>query len=298
MEFLIGAYTDKGVGKNQNQDSFCIRRAALPEGGEAVLAVLCDGMGGGEKGELASKFCIQRFGKWFDENLLLIPSLCDGDFNQLLAIWGKLIKEIHRDLCDYGRKNKMKLGTTLALFFAFQDRYFTMHIGDSRVYFRGDKLIQLTTDHSLVAREVSLGHLTLEQTRNHPQRNILLQCLGMGGEISPSITFGVIEGNSIYLLCSDGFIHTLTAKELEEKLIISTIQDKASSLQMLSSMIRHCRASGEQDDISAILMLTEETPISKRELIKKMLKRLQKEKRIDHIRLVETADMFHSTENL
>lgn len=298
MEFLVGAYTDKGIGKNKNQDSFCIRRAELPEGGEVLLAVICDGMGGGEKGELASKTCIQRFGNWFDENFLQISYYCDDDFNKLIDIWKKLTKEIHDQLNGYGINEKIKLGTTIALFFAFQDRYLTLHIGDSRVYFRGEKLIQLTNDHSLVAREIALGHLTLDQTRNHPQRNILLQCLGMGGEVNPDVSIGVIEGNSFYILCSDGFVHALTSKELEQKLIISAIQDKSSIINMLNAVICECRIRGEQDDISAILILTAETSLSKAEFIKKMVKSLQKDKKVNHIRLIETADMFHSTESL
>ncbi len=69
MEYLVAAYTDIGIQKETNQDSICVRRAAFSEAEETVLAVVCDGMGGLKKGEVASAAAVNAFGTWFDANL-------------------------------------------------------------------------------------------------------------------------------------------------------------------------------------------------------------------------------------
>ena len=83
MEFTVAAYTDIGTQKEVNQDSLCIRRAAVPGLGESIMAVVCDGMGGLERGELASGLCVQIFGMWFDQNLYRLPALCGNGFQQV-----------------------------------------------------------------------------------------------------------------------------------------------------------------------------------------------------------------------
>lgn len=90
MEYLVAAYTDTGIRKETNQDSICIRRAAVSGRGEAVLAVVCDGMGGLKKGEVASATAVNAFGTWFDANLSRLPSFGGSDFAQVRRQWGGL----------------------------------------------------------------------------------------------------------------------------------------------------------------------------------------------------------------
>lgn len=175
MEYLVAAYTDTGIKKETNQDSICVRRAAVTGIGETILAVVCDGMGGLKKGEVASAAAVNAFGRWFDTNLSNLPMLCSTDFSQIRHHWRRLIEGLHQDLLRYSAKAGVQLGTTAAAFFAYGDRYLLMNIGDSRIYERKKALRQLTQDQSLVAREVAAGRITEDESRHHPQRNILLQ---------------------------------------------------------------------------------------------------------------------------
>ena len=92
MEYLVAAYTDTGIKKETNQDSICVRRAAVTGIGETILAVVCDGMGGLKKGEVASAAAVNAFGRWFDTNLSNLPMLCSTDFSQIRHHWRRLIE--------------------------------------------------------------------------------------------------------------------------------------------------------------------------------------------------------------
>ena len=75
MDFLTAAYSDTGTHKRTNEDSLCLRRALLSTGGEIVMAVVCDGMGGLQRGELASAVCVWAFCDWFGHQLERIPAI-------------------------------------------------------------------------------------------------------------------------------------------------------------------------------------------------------------------------------
>lgn len=294
MEFIVGAYSDKGINKSRNQDSFFLRRASIPDGGEILMSVVCDGMGGNEKGELASKTCVEEFALWFDENLIMLPELCRSDFNILHQKWLSILMKVHQLLKQYGEEHKIKLGTTIALFFAYQDKYCIMHVGDTRIYAKHDNLIALTTDHSLLEQQVAIGNLGREQIYHHPQQNILLQCIGIGENIAPSFKQGVLFGNSIYLLCTDGLIHELSEDELSIEINIHTIKTKVDITGALNKMIYLCRERYEIDDITALIIYAKENNIKKASRKWFAKKNLLTET----VKLIETADMTHTSESI
>lgn len=259
MEYLIAAYTDIGIRKETNQDSICVRRAAVAGVGETVLAVVCDGMGGLKKGELASASAVTAFGNWFDTYLSRLPALCGSDFSMIRRQWLALIEELHHDLLRYTVETCAQLGTTVAAFFAYGDRYLIMNVGDSRVYERKNCLLQLTHDQSLVAREIAAGRITEEESRHHPQRNILLQCLGAGEQISPEFIEGRVQSGALYLLCSDGLVHELSPAELADRFQAVYLSSKESMTSALHAAAEVCKVRGETDNITAVLLKAQES---------------------------------------
>ena len=83
----------------------------------------------------------------------------------------------------------------------YEDRYYIIHVGDSRVYELTDKMEQLTQDQTLVAREIAAGRLTPEQAETDSRRSILLQCIGASPVVEPDFIRGYITQNASYLLC-------------------------------------------------------------------------------------------------
>lgn len=303
MEYLVAAYTDTGIQKETNQDSICVRRAAVSKVGETVLAVVCDGMGGLKKGEVASAAVVNAFGLWFDAYLPNMSALYDTDFSQIRRQWETLIRKLHHELMRYSAKTGIQLGTTVAAFFAYGDRYLLMNIGDSRIYERKRELRQLTQDQSLIAREIVAGRITEDEGRHHPQRNILLQCLGTGEHIAPTFTEGKVQNDALYLLCSDGLCHELSSQEIADRLQPIFLKSKDAMTDALCEATEVCKSRGETDNITAILLKTQEStyahpkPMGIRKF-KKMFHITAPDNEEFAAKLLETAQIIHTQETI
>lgn len=305
MEYTIAAYTGVGARKIINQDSFCIRRAILSEGEEIILAVVCDGMGGLSKGELASAETVRSFGTWFDTNMEQLSAMCGQNFEHVRWQWEMMIQELHNRLRTYAQTFQIVLGTTLVAWLSIAGRYLVVSIGDSRLYEYQGELRQITQDQSLVGRELELGRITETEALYHPQRNILLQCLGAGPQVIPVFFENKVSGGAIYLLCSDGFVHAVRKSELEQRLSPPYLTSKETMTRILSDIVNDCKARGEQDDITAVLIKCSETPltVTKPSRFQRILRRINKQanqvsNQVSSARLVETAQIIYTQEHI
>ena len=177
MKYKAAYYTDVGIKKKNNQDSLAIKIAETPKG-SAVFAIICDGMGGLAKGELASKEVICAYCDWFEKDF---PELVlSGTFNAsiLKQQWDMIAINENEKLKAYGEAQGIMIGTTLSAMLMYGEHYYIIHVGDSRVYELTTEVTQLTKDQTLVAREVAAGRLTPEQAEKDSRRSILLQCIG------------------------------------------------------------------------------------------------------------------------
>ena len=188
MNFLISANTDIGTLKKTNQDSVLIKKIHTCQG-EMVFAVLCDGMGGLEKGEVASVAVVRAFEQWVNTEL---PLLCGQvlEERKIRTDWESIVKDMNREIAEYGKQQGICLGTTVVVFLITQIRYFALNVGDSRLYELTDTALrQLTTDHTFVGREVAMGRMTQEDARKDRRRNVLLQCVGASEAVYPEFLF-------------------------------------------------------------------------------------------------------------
>lgn len=112
MNYFAAASTDIGIVKNTNQDSICIKIADFEGKGQVVMAVICDGMGGLAKGELASATVIRRCSKWFEKDLPC--EILSYSWEELSAEWIQMLKECNQRILEYGKSVDVKLGTTLS----------------------------------------------------------------------------------------------------------------------------------------------------------------------------------------
>ena len=154
MKFAISGNTDIGIKKATNQDSLFMRKYSALFG-EAVFAVLCDGMGGLSKGEVASASLTNAFEKWADENLMHSFGN-DGSINYdvVKSQWTSLIISMNEKIKSYGRSNGVSLGTTVTAILITPLNYIVVNVGDTRAYSISDCLYLLTKDQTLVAKEV------------------------------------------------------------------------------------------------------------------------------------------------
>ncbi len=135
MRFEIAADTDRGIVKETNQDSLLVKCFSTCKG-DMAFAVLCDGMGGLSKGELASATVVRAFDRWSDEQL---PELCKSsnpDIDSLILErqWDEVIQQQNEKIKAYGKAHAVNMGTTVVALLVTQKAYYIINVGDSRIY--------------------------------------------------------------------------------------------------------------------------------------------------------------------
>jgi Serine/threonine protein phosphatase len=250
LRYIATADTDIGISKHTNQDSVLLKHAKCSKG-EVLMAIVCDGMGGLEKGEVASKTVIEAFSDWFHTELPF--ELENPDIQVIGGKWELMLKDLNIKILEFGQKTDISLGTTFTGILFVRDEYVIVHVGDSRAYFLDSSLKQLTTDQTFVAREVSRGTMTLEQAEKDKRRNMLLQCVGASEKVNPEIVTGRIQKGA-YMLCSDGFRHKIDNEEIYESLNPINLINKESMHSNVRYLIEQVKNRQEKDNISVVLI--------------------------------------------
>lgn len=254
MNFIISANTDIGIAKKTNQDSLSVKVINTCQG-RMAFAILCDGMGGLEKGEVASAAVIRAFDHWIASEL---PKLCTAGIEDFVIRkqWGEIVTDMNRQIQAYGARIGVRLGTTAVVMLLTQNRYYILNIGDSRAYELTGGLTQLTNDQTFVAREIALGNMTAEEARSDKRRNVLLQCVGASDEVYPDMFFGDVKEDAVYLLCSDGFRHEISPEEIYAGLQPKVLYDETVMSRNAAELIELNKSRNERDNISVALVRT------------------------------------------
>lgn len=254
MKFKVAARTDIGLKKNSNQDSFGARIIST-QMGKMVFAILCDGMGGLSKGEVASGTLVNAFLKWADERLVDIVQFGLND-EAIKNEWEDLIQAYNQKILLYGKNYNVQLGTTITAILLTENRYYVVNVGDSRAYEISSYVHVLTEDHTVIQREMNLGNLTEEQAKKDPRRSVLLQCVGVLETVRPDYFFGQVLGDTTYVLCSDGFRHEISEAEIFQYLSANQMQSVEQMEKQIEYLIHLNKERQEQDNISALAIRT------------------------------------------
>ena len=254
MHYIATADTDVGIVKKTNQDSLLIKQAVYDRDNEQVLlAVVCDGMGGLAKGELASATVIREFSRWFDEELPY--ELQHLNLEVIGGKWTLMLKQLNAKISQFGLNLGVNLGTTFTGMLFAEGKYLIVHVGDTRAYHINKGLKQLTIDQSFVEREVRRGNMTPEQARVDSRRNLLLQCVGASRDVEPEVIISDTQ-EGVYLLCSDGFRHQVSPQELAQYFDASVLPHKQAMHSNAKHVIELVKSRGERDNVSVLLVKT------------------------------------------
>lgn len=230
------AHTDVGIKKNINQDAVILKIAGTASG-KLAFAVICDGMGGLQQGEVASEMLCRSYEQWFRQELPIF--LKEGmDIRYFQTTLEQTTLHADARMKQYGRQHGIRLGTTATILLIVEEKYYIFHVGDTRVYrITGSDLDQLTTDHTC-----------------RQQQNVLLQCVGASGELHPEVLHGEIGEPVTFLLCSDGFRHKVEKRELFQLLNPLALQSEEVMQTHLYTLTERSKERGETDNISAIAL--------------------------------------------
>ena len=254
MDFLIAAHSDVGIKKKTNQDSFLVK-VAQTNLGKVCLCVVCDGMGGLSKGELASAAVVRVFNRWFEADF---PGMLKNGFNpdELKLSWDNIVLEQNQVLASHAARGGTRMGTTIVALLIINQQYFIMNVGDSRAYLLNHQLNLLTKDQTYVQYELDLGHLTWEQAQNHPQRNVLLQCVGASDVVTPDYYWGQVEPENTFVMCSDGFRHVISPDEIYGALNPAAARDEQTMKNNAVMLTELNKQRMEVDNISVVVIRT------------------------------------------
>ncbi|MBE6808052.1 MAG: serine/threonine-protein phosphatase [Ruminococcaceae bacterium] len=254
MDFIVSATTDIGIVKDTNQDGLSVKVINTPQG-KMTFAILCDGMGGLAKGEVASTTVIAAFNDWVHQQL---PVLCKAPIEDsvIRSQWENIVVSQNNIIKAYGARQGIRLGTTIVVMLLTQTRYYILNIGDSRAYEISDTLHQLTVDQTFVANEIRMGRMTPEQAKVDPRRNVLLQCVGASEDVYPDMFFGDVKKDAVYMMCSDGFRHEITPDEIYEKFHPNVLISADAMDNSARQLIELNKQRAERDNISVLLIRT------------------------------------------
>jgi protein phosphatase len=194
--------------KNQSFFSEIGKRANNEDNGgwnEGTTYVVCDGVGGNERGEIASDIITNTLLEIYKNDLSISPILS--------------VKEVENQLTKYITQNpdSMGMASTLVMAIVQTNGILTAWVGDSRIYqFRNGKIIFKTTDHSWVNEALATGILKPEEAVNHPKSNIITRAIqGRHKDVEvQEVWLQDIQNNDLFLLCTDGVLETWTDEEL------------------------------------------------------------------------------------
>ena len=255
--------TDVGKKRETNQDNFYAESIELENGKTLILAVVCDGMGGVSGGSVASEHALKVFVKTFlqtfngneGESSALLPDedvkIADDKCENVMYCMKNAVYMANMTLYELSQKEPALsgMGTTLVGCVAYDGYLYVVNVGDSRLYLvNEDAICQLTSDHSFVQSLIDKGHITAEEAKNHPNKNVIMRAIGIDREVAPD-TFKVqIENNSV-LLCSDGLSNNVPESELKR-----IIMGNNSPEEICNSLVCAANDNGGPDNITALVL--------------------------------------------
>jgi protein phosphatase len=238
MQFTINGCSDKGTVRKNNEDKFGYIKTDF-----GIVAVVCDGMGGYEGGEIASEIAVNTLIEYF-QTLSAGFELHREVINSFKAANEAIIMK--------GRKTKelSMMGTTAAFILINDSQFVTAHLGDSRIYLIRNSLIKpLTKDHSQVQQLMDNGNISYDEAINLTDKNVITRVLGINELSKPEVSIPAkVEPNDIFVLCSDGLTNYLNENDILDIVYDSTPEKACEQLIYLANL------RGGDDNITAVIV--------------------------------------------
>lgn len=236
---IVGAATDAGNVRDRNEDLLYVPDQSAIEQSDVVILALADGMGGYERGEVASKIAIDTLlGKFQDAE-------SDDPVLLLKQAYREANQTIYNDGSAKGDHNIM--GTTLVAAIIRDDDLTIGNVGDSRAYLmRAGRLNQVTTDHSLVAEQVKMGVMTEDEARESSHKNIITRAIGHRERVDVDIFEIKLLPEDKLFLSSDGIHDYLADDEILD--VLKTMEPEPATKELISRALN----AGSSDNVSAV----------------------------------------------
>jgi serine/threonine protein phosphatase PrpC len=270
-----GHFTDVGLVRELNEDS--VLSFNLTQYYESVqtqigLYIVSDGMGGEAAGEVASRVTVRAVAEWVTEKLIsaslkstqneriaaptqtggLRLSVVDGHEMATTEMLKKAVLKANQEVLGYARKHPEEsgLGATCTVAMMVGEVLTVAHVGDSRCYLlSGEKLEQLTEDHSVVQKMINTGNLSRTQARVHPYRNVIYRSIGADEQLEVDIIRRKLRSGDVIMLCSDGLNGMLGDDQIRDILMVNPDPNEAAK-----ELVVAANAAGGDDNTSVVVV--------------------------------------------
>lgn len=234
------ARTDVGLVRENNQDSYTT--SELENG--AVLAIVCDGMGGAAEGQLASMQAVKVIKDRISERFS--SGMSDLSLKSLMI---SAVESANKHIYNLSLSDEKYegMGTTVVAALVTDSYVYIVHAGDSRAYKISDgNIFRLTRDHSVVQRMLENGEITPEEAVDHPSKHIITRAIGVDSNIKTDFCQESFDDGDVILLCSDGLSNFVNDEKIAEILNSNNFYGFADKLVNLANQ------NGGADNITVV----------------------------------------------
>lgn len=231
--------TDIGKRRKLNQDY--VYTSERPVGNMPNVFIVADGMGGHNAGDYASKYTVETIVKEMATSVEVNPE----------RILTKAIEYANEQIIRLSRENAdlEGMGTTVVVATCMGKYMKVANVGDSRLYVIGDKITQITRDHSLVEEMVRMGGIDRDSARNHPDKNIITRAIGAADTVEIDFFDVELSEGEMVLMCSDGLTNMLEDEEI--RMIMNGQRD---IVEKAEELVKAANNNGGRDNISVVLI--------------------------------------------
>lgn len=241
--------TDTGQVRKRNEDYL--------GGDESLgLAVLADGMGGYQAGEVASTMAVKTIMEQLYALFKMQPPLkrrANHHYHSVTVLLEQAVHKANQVIYNMAEQQTdyQGMGTTVVAVLFYNNFMSIAHVGDSRLYrLRGNEFRQITKDHSVLQELIDSGFYTPEQARNFAHKNLVTRAVGVGQQVHVDIQEYSVLYPDIYMLCSDGL-----SDMLDDGDIYNILNSNSNSLEQATQvLIKAANDKGGKDNISLILI--------------------------------------------
>ena len=237
----ICSKSDVGIKRKTNQDAYFAGELSAV----SAFAVVCDGMGGANAGNVASETAVKIISEY-----VLRSYRTAMDSFEIEKMLKNAIESANIEVYSMAQKdeNLSGMGTTAVVALIQENTAVIAHVGDSRAYLVGDSLVQITRDHSVVQSLLESGKISPEDAKVHPRKNVITRALGAEENvITDSCSIDFQEGQRL-LLCTDGLSSFVDANE-----IFTVLKEKPHEL-VAEELINLANNAGGSDNITVVIL--------------------------------------------
>ncbi|MBF2097092.1 MAG: protein phosphatase 2C domain-containing protein [Gloeomargaritaceae cyanobacterium C42_A2020_066] len=258
-QVTVAASTDPGPTRNRNEDA-CFPKPdilAQPKRADQLpYAIVCDGIGGHDGGDMASTLAIQTITQQMDTKVLkrVDTRVVAEELVTLVCNANDRISQLNN---QQQRQERQRMGTTLTMALVRDHEVFLANVGDSRIYWITQHgCYQATTDDDVASREVRLGYCLYRQALRLPAAGALVQALGINTSnlLHPTVQRLILDEDCAFLLCSDGLSDNDLVETYWEREVLPVLTGNADPSQTVQQLVDLANIKNGHDNVTVVLV--------------------------------------------